>query len=295
LRHFATKDKQHQSTPWAEFYQGACLLAGSEEAVEDIPHPVVRSVVNDFCRMTRIVEKAGPPHVEFVERLFFDVCAVRLGIKASVEPKCPDVYAEHASLLSKVADVLGAKVKKACEGRLSIEALARLGCFPAEVASSPVAVPPVTGTGGGGEGKVLEESGQGTQAGKDDGATKDKDDGATKDKGHDESKDAAAFEVGEEVVLTVAKFKEQYNGKRAKITKILSQKIRVQLLEGPAEGEEKDFAKTACARAEVVLVAPAGAKRGIAGESAENPAAKAPRKEQGEALAASLFGDVSGM
>ena len=44
--------------------------------------------------------------------------------------------------------------------------------------------------------------------------------------------------------MTIAmKMKEKYNGRNGVITKVLSQKVRVKLLDGPAAGEEKDYTR----------------------------------------------------
>ena len=44
--------------------------------------------------------------------------------------------------------------------------------------------------------------------------------------------------------MTIAmRSKEKYNGRIGVITKVLSQKVRVKLLDGPAAGEEKDYTR----------------------------------------------------
>eukprot|EP00971_Amphidinium_carterae_P021048 415323-Amphidinium_carterae.1 len=53
---------------------------------------------------------------------------------------------------------------------------------------------------------------------------------------------ASTFKLGDVVMCSAGKAKASYDNKRGKIVKVLSQKIRVQLLEGPCQGQEKDYA-----------------------------------------------------
>ena len=52
---------------------------------------------------------------------------------------------------------------------------------------------------------------------------------------------ASSFAVGEEVLTTAVKFKERYDNKKGVVVKILAQKVRVKLLDGPDSGSSRDY------------------------------------------------------
>ena len=55
---------------------------------------------------------------------------------------------------------------------------------------------------------------------------------------------SAEFEKKQVFILIASKHKDRYDQREAKILKILSSKLRVELLQGPSRGEEKDILKT---------------------------------------------------
>jgi hypothetical protein len=117
LRLLACKDKSHSATVWAEFLAAARMIVEAEGATEAIGHPIVKSVVTDFANMVKIAKGRGDQISQLVDRLFFDVCAAKLGVKAVLEPECPDLAADDAPQAKALAEVLGANGRKLCEVR----------------------------------------------------------------------------------------------------------------------------------------------------------------------------------
>ena len=117
LRLLACKEKSHSTTAWTEFLAAARLIAEADGAAEAIGHPVVKSVVSDFANMLKIAHGHDGQIALLVDRVFFDVCAAKLGMKAAPEPECPDLGLDNSSLAKALTEVLGAKGRKLCEVR----------------------------------------------------------------------------------------------------------------------------------------------------------------------------------
>ena len=114
---------------------------------------------------------------------------------------------------------------------------------------------------------------------------------------------AADFQVGMEVTTIARKEKDSYDNKRAQVVKVLSSKVRVVLLEGPSEGQERDFTFKCLAPPKASASPGPVAHAGKGGRNQEREpspsgapdAKKARTDESAEDTAARVFGDLTGM
>ena len=60
------------------------------------------------------------------------------------------------------------------------------------------------------------------------------------------------FQIDQVVVISANKHKEKYDQREGRIVKVLSSKLRVEILSGPAQGEEKDVQKSSVTLKEAV-------------------------------------------
>jgi hypothetical protein len=292
LRHFSGKDHHHQTVPWPAFLCGAKLLAIEETCIEGIHHPVLKGLVKDYKRMRDVVGDLGDAWRNFVDLLFLEVCSAKLGVQCTEDVECPEFSAEHAQVAQSLSDILGPKSRKLCETRNGMGALIKFlqDMKPEQpqripekrkesASASSFVEPPVD------DGQEGAPASPGAATPQEEVAA-----GNTRPPAN-KCEDIA---VGDVVVLSVCKHKEAYNKRKAKVLKVLSQKYRLELLEGPSRGEERDFLKAACAKElEVVANVPlAGAKRSLDGPEPNEDSVKRGKSTE---LAASLFGELSDM
>ena len=93
------------------------------------------------------------------------------------------------------------------------------------------------------------------------------------------------FEVGMVVILNVQKSKEKYNGREAKILRVLSKKLRVEMITGPCRGEEKVVEKEKVTLAK----APTDLSKPVVVESTKSGGPDS-ENDKNSKLADSLFG-----
>jgi hypothetical protein len=335
----------------------ADFIISSDEALDKVDNPLLKKVLGEYKKLVEIAD-AKEDLKTFAQALFLDICSYKLGMTQhchvvdELEKKL--ARGECEVQIELMCKLLAPTARKIIQHNSSASGMAALLTLhdriaekeraPAVLAASEIAATEEAAAGReiAGQENLTEEQKQRIAANRAKALAKrplssaDRSaEGATPlaeseaptttclapETAANTASMAPTYAIGDVVVTKSKKHQQKYNGCQARVLKILTSKLRVEMIEGGAVGEEKDFLFENVSRAvpqdrpsqqgggkdaddgkgggqeKCALVPAAGCEKRKLVDAVDIPgSAKAQKIDEAakqEALAMSLFGDLS--